>query len=767
MQNNILKDLKIISTVICLTVFFYGQAQVSGSVIDSDEVHISEVKVLHENSEIAFTNNNGTFQLPERFRLPVPITLSHPDYFVVDVILSENEQVFRLDKISESNELSAVVLASVFDKKSGVLIPTQTVTEADLQRFDPIDVVDAMNQNEGVYIQNGAINTNRITIRGVGSRTLFGTNKIRAYFNGIPITNGSGTTEIDSYDTSALATLEVVKGPKATQYGTNLGGTLILATKDPLENTAEVTNTFTVGSFGLLKNSTAALVKQEDVSVFANYDHLQVDGFRENNFYNRNNYLVSARFSLSDVFRLGILVRHSNNVTQIPSSLGRTTFQEDPTQAAFTWAQSRGFEDNRETLTGFSLESQISNTFNNTTSIFYTYLDHYEPRPFNILEEYTHSYGIRSIFAKQYTFLKRNASLSFGGELYQDDYKSRMFENLYEENNASGSLQGNLLSHNEEKRKQLNVFATTIIPLSSQWKTEVGVNVNTTNYRLTDRYNSGAANIGANRDFSTIVAPNFNLLYQPTTHWTLYGNVSRGFNYPSVAETLTPEGVVNPEIGPEIGWNYEVGTTKSMFNRTLELLAAAYLLSIDDLIVAERVGNDQFVGRNAGKTHNRGIELGANYASELFTNIVVSAYATAEFNFHKFIDFVDGDEDFSGNDLTGVPDKKIALGLKLQHRSGYYLLGNLLHVGTQPITDTNSLYSDPFSIVNLKAGYEKTIFENIEVLVSAGINNVADVRYASSILINASAFGNNEPRYFYPGPPINYYGSCSLTYTIL
>ncbi|MCT8341139.1 TonB-dependent receptor [Flavobacteriaceae bacterium TK19130] len=748
-----------------MTVFFYGESQTNGTVVDSDFNPIADVSITIEDEKIATTDKSGIFQLPASISLPIRITFSHPNYFFLEVSLTENNSTFQLRRIPKDNELSTVLLAATFNKKSGVLIPTKTLTEEKLGEFDPVDAIDALNQTEGVYIQNGAQNTNRITIRGVGSRTLYGTNKIRAYFNGIPITNGTGSTEINSFNINALAAVEVVKGPKATQYGTNLGGTLLLSTKTPLNDGAEVSNTFTIGSFGLLKNSFTAIVKDDKLTLFANYDHLELNGFRENSFNNRNNYLISANYDLSERLSLGILIRHTNNISEIASSLSETDFNEDLTQAAFTWGQAQGFEDNRQTLTGISLESTISETFSNTTSVFYTYLDHYEPRPFDILEEFTHSYGLRSIFATSYSLADRNATLSFGGEWYEGDYNGRTFQNLYEENNGNGSLQGDLLSDNDEKRRQLNFFATTIIPISEKFKTEIGLNVNTTNYDLTDSFNVGEENTSADRDFETIVAPNLSLLYDITRNWSLYGNISRGFNYPSVAETLTPEGIVNPEIGPEIGWNYEVGTEANFLSNRLQVKVAAYLLSITDLLVAERVGNDQFVGRNAGNTHNRGIEVGVNYSSEIFQNFTLSTYANADFNFHKFIDFVDGDEDFSGNELTGVPDKKLSGGLTLKHISGMYVLGNVLHVGSQPITDANDLYSDSYTVLNLKAGYNTTLLENFKLSLSAGINNVADATYASSILINASAFGGNEPRYFYPAPPINYYGGLGVTYT--
>ena len=45
-----------------------------------------------------------------------------------------------------------------------------------------------------------------------------------------------------------------------------------------------------------------------------------------------------------------------------------------------------------------------------------------------------------------------------------------------------------------------------------------------------------------------------------------------------------------------------------------------------------------------------------------------------------------------------------------------------------------------------------------------GINNFTNQSYASQILINASSFGGNQPRYYYPGEPINYYLGIKLNY---
>src|SRR5690606_35988095 len=181
-----------------------------------------------------------------------------------------NNQVFQLSPVSKSENLDEIIISSTYQKKSNVIIHTEKISAEKLDAYSPIDLVSAINETPGVVIQSGTINTNRIVIRGVGSRTLYGTNKIRAYFNGIPITNGIGETAIDAFDPEDLQSLEIVKGPKATQYGTNLGGTLLLNSKQAAVGEALLKSNLTVGSFGLIKNTVSAATSSEKLSLNVN-----------------------------------------------------------------------------------------------------------------------------------------------------------------------------------------------------------------------------------------------------------------------------------------------------------------------------------------------------------------------------------------------------------------------------------------------------------------------------------------------------------------
>ena len=121
-----------------------------------------------------------------------------------------------------------------------------------------------------------------------------------------------------------------------------------------------------------------------------------------------------------------------------------------------------------------------------------------------------------------------------------------------------------------------------------------------------------------------------------------------------------------------------------------------YRMDVKNLLVAQRVGEDQYIGRNAGKTRHQGLEIDLQYRNKLSQSITFSPYLSYTLNDHSFVDFVDGDNDNLG--------------------------------------------------------------------LNAGINNVFNTNYAQSVLINAVGFGGAQPRYYYPGNRLNYFGGLQLNY---
>lgn len=683
---------------------------------------------------------------------------------LTSLFISVAQEPIQRDSITELDEV--ILLDSLQSATDNGIIATKIIGAKVFQNYSPVDMVSAINQISGVYILSGALNTNRITIRGVGARTLFGTDKLRLYYNDIPITNGSGFSTIESFDLENLSSVEVIKGPKATNYGANLGGAILLNSKQPTNESTYFRNNFTVGSYSLVKNNLQFSLKENKVALNFHYGFLETDGYRENNRFKREGVLLDMNYQITPKTNIGLLFNHVDYNAQIPSSLGETDFRENPTKAAFTWKSAKGYEDNKYSLAGLTLNHAFSVKISNTTSIFYSYLDHYEPRPFGILEEYTNGYGFRTKFAGQWAANNSKIDYNFGAELYKDEYQWSEFENLYQDNNGQGSLQGDQFADNKEFRRQFNAFGNLLIPFGKAFSTQIGLNVNKTYYDFRDEFNQGADNKSAERNFDAIVLPSLNLNYSFSATKSIYANISRGFSNPTVEETLTPDGVINPDIAQETGVNYEIGSKLLLLDRKLIMNLALYRMDIKNLLVAQRVGEDQYIGKNAGKTQHQGLELDAEYKIDISSKLRVTPFISYTYNDHSFVTFVDGDDDYSGNPLTGVPKHRLNSGLQAQLNNRFYWYSTHQYVGEIPLTDANELYSEAFNVVNSKVGYKNQLGKKLSMDIAFGINNIFDRNYAQSVLINTTGFGGAEPRYYYPGNDRNYYGSLRLGYSL-
>ncbi len=674
------------------------------------------------------------------------------------------QETIHKDSITQLDEV--ILLDALQKKNANGITPSEIISARAFQNYSPVSIVPAMNQIPGVYVFSGALNTNRITIRGIGARTLFGTDKLRMYYGDIPITDGSGFSSIEAYDLENLSQIEIIKGPKGSSYGANLGGAIILNPKKAIGVSTNFSNNFTAGSFGLLKNNLSFNHYDGKLRVGLQFGHMESNGYRENSNFERDGVLVNTSYEINKKTSISLLVNHIDFTAQIPSSLGATAFTEDPQQATFTWRTSQGFEANNYTLVGLNVAHKFNDNFQNSTGIFYSYLDKDEARPFGILEEITKGFGLRTRFSGSFTFNEQDAQYTFGGELFKDEYDWDEFQNLYQDNNGNGSLKGSQFARNKEFRDQWNVFGSLLLPLSEQFSAQLGININKTRYDYRDLFNTGADNKTANRNFETIVLPNLLLNYNINKNHNIYGNISRGFSNPTVEETLTPDGVINPDIGQEKGINYEIGTQLSLAEDRLKIDVSLYQMNIKNLLVGERIAEDRFVGRNAGKTRHRGLEIGINYTWNLSKNIQLSPFINYTFNDHQFVEFIDEDVDFSGNALTGVPKLTGTSGAQFRLFQNFYLNTTHQYLSAVPLTDENDLDSNPFSVFTARMGYLKKLNSRFTLGIDIGINNVFNTVYAQSVLINTQGFGGREPRYFYPGDERNYYGSIRLGYKL-
>ncbi|NNC50515.1 MAG: TonB-dependent receptor [Flaviramulus sp.] len=752
--------------IISTTYFGFGQTIIKGKIVDSDNgTPLISTKIIEANTKnISTSNSDGTFELSK-----IGIYIFKKEGYLEKTIELKKNKYYIIQLSINPAELNEVIInANHIPKKlKKATATTNIISEEDIQRSNNTDFAPILNRTPGVFMQSGALNTNRITIRGIGSRNLFGTSKIRAYYKDIPLTNGSGETTIEDFDLASISRIEIIKGATSSIYGAGLGGTIQLTPQNAFLNNSNFNSDLSIGSFGLIKGILNANFGNSKNSFRAVYSNTYSDGYRENNKYNRQTFTITSNHFLSTKDELSFLASYVDLKAFIPSSINETNYLNNPKFAAFTWKESQGFEDSKRGVFGVSWNHEYNGNLKLLTSFFTSFRDAYEPRPFNILKENTLALGIRSRLLGKLKLFNKNMDWTFGGELFNDTYKYETFENLYESFPVgTGSVEGDRLSNFKEKRNYYNLFFETNFEFSEKTTLSIGINLNETSYKLEDNFPVSDENLNqsASFKFKSILSPNIGVAHLFNNNLSFYSSISHGFSPISLNETLLPNGQINSSLKPETGWNFEIGTRGDLLNNRLQFNLAIYRLNLKNLLVSRRLDQDEFIGINAGKTRHDGLELVVSFKLIQKEYLSISPFANYTLNHFTFREFIDDLNNFSGNYLTGVPYDIINAGIDFESTFGIYGNINYQHVGAMPITDSNSLFSDSYNITNLKIGYKTNLSNKLKLNTFLGLNNIFDENYASQILINASGFGGSLPRYYYPGNPINYYTGISLNY---
>jgi iron complex outermembrane receptor protein len=621
-----------------------------------------------------------------------------------------------------------------------------------LDREPAFTLAPSINKIAGVWMQSGSMNTNRLTIRGIGTRSPYGSNKIRAFYGDIPLTNGVGETTLEDLDLGQISNIEIIKGPSSGFYGSGLGGVLLFYPIKP--KTDRFDQQISIGSFNTVKYTGKLALSNNNSGHSLVYSRIHSDGYRENNETNRHNLTWTSSLTRNRT-QIDLLAAFVKMDAYIPSSIDLKTFQEKPEKAATSWAASQGYEDNQKFFGGISIQKSFNKNWKSTLSGFGQVERNNELRPFNILLEKSNFWGYRSLTEKKYSTEKSMIRAMLGTEFFMEKYNWQTLQN-------KDRTAGNLLSDNQESRLFTNIFLASDLNLSKKFILSASLNLNHTQYTYQDQFLTNGDQSG-NHNYEPVISPRLasNWLYSEKI--SFFALVSHGFSPPTLEETLMPGGLRNTSIKPETGWNLEVGTKGSVF-KSLYFELSAYYMKVKNLLVSRRTADDEYIGINAGGTNHPGIEIKLDY--QLIDKPSWSLFIRMNANLtnYHFAEFIDNGVDYSGNKLTGTPSGITNWLLETTHAKGFFLNLHYQTVSRMPMRDDNTLFTDAYQLANLMAGYEKS-FRKLTFSLSSGIQNLFDIEYASMILINATAVGSQSPRYYYPGLPRNFKSSFSLRYS--
>jgi len=724
-------------------------SQFQGKVYDAENQDpIEGVMISTDGNVLTISDKQGKFYL-NKVNISDTLVFERIGYQKRQIVVGR-DSVLNISLKSKSIAIEDVIIRAYDTRQEAFKSPgaLEVLNAEQINRISVTSPESVLNSMPGIYMHKGARNTNRITIRGIGSRSMYTTTKIKAYLNEIPLTSGIGETTLEDLDLDLMGRITVLKGPSSSIYGSALGGTILYRMGMPAKKGLTVRQKSSIGSFRQFQNTSQVNWKGDKSGLRIAYNKLKSDGFRSNDDYNRDALTTYFEHHLSEDIKISYLGRYHNLKAYIPSSLSEETFQNNPASAAENWKQVNGHETYEKWLNGLSLNMDFNNNWSLASSIFVKHYNGKEVRPFNILDDRSITSGTRNLLRWNTEFSEIEITSHAGFESLYETYHWNVFETLQE------GEKGEKLSKNEQQRVHQNFFGSLELEWG-QWSLSTGMNLNKTRYSYNDLFND-SLDFSDQKNFDWIISPRISLNWQPTEQLIIFSNLSHGYSTPSYEETLNAEGYVTGSVKPETGWTRELGLRMKDKNHRWFFKISGYSVAVNDLLVTKRLAEDEFYKINAGKTLHQGIET-LGRVQWLNHSIMKSTFHISYmFADYQFEEFTDEGNDYSGNALPGVPKHKAHVQLDVDFDAGFYITGNMILSDAMPMNDANNKYSGSYTKTDIRIGFQKTLSRKWHLDVYTGIQNMTDNDYTSMILINAPSFGGAPPRYYYPAEPRNY-----------
>ena len=611
----------------------------------------------------------------------------------------------------------------------------------------------------GVKMDERAPGSYRISIRGSAIRSPFGVRNVKVYWNDFPLTLPSGSTPLNLLDNQNIKQVEVIKGPAGSLYGAGTGGVLLINSFPKNPSTERIIDT-SVGDFGLLKYGGEYNSKNDHMISQYKYASQTSDGYRDQSFFERRTFETGVKvFTPSDVL-VTVSSLYSNLNYGIPGGLNEAQFQNDPTQARAGSVEQNASIDQEDFILGVGIDNKWNEYWSGGSNLFINISKFENPFNFDYKSESRKSWGSRPWVQYKNTFDGTDLKIKLGSEIHSANNNARNYQN-------DGGVRDTLNFEDEIEIRNRTYYLVSEIDLPQDIFINLGMSYNRVKYDV-NRVATKEGGVNPtliSKDFEPAFIPRFAIAKRLNNFTTIHGSISAGFSPPTLEEFRTNDGELNENLEPEKGINYELGIRGNTRDGKLTYDVAAFFFKLTESIVlteSERDGTLAFA--NAGSTDQKGLEVAMNWIPVIKTNAFLTRLelqTAYTFHYFKFDEYVVEGDDFSGNRLTGVAPHTISSSIFAETKLGLYSLLSYNFTDEIPLTDGNTVYSDPYHLVKGRVGFRKDLSEKFKLDIYAGGDNLLDQKYSLGFDINA--FGN---RFYQPAAGINWFGGIKVKYSI-
>lgn len=782
--------------MLTLSVTGWSQGTLKGRVTDKNNdapLQGATVKVGDDKGTI--TDKNGEFSIECTGAMQVII--SFVGYESITQTVSDCSTGLSVALVAANPMLSEVEITATSAISRSMLSQPISITKLgaiEIKRSTGLFMDDAINANiPGVFMQRRTVGGGQnFNIRGYGGggpgprgiNSNFDQQGIKAYLNGIPITDAEGITVMDDIDFGSVGNVEITKGPSGTLYGLAIAGVINMQTIRPAAGKVSVGQDVLVGSYGLNRFTTHLQVSTERSSLIINYGKQNFDGYMQHTKSYKDFVNVMGDFRLSDKQSLTTYFGYSNSYDQRNGELTEQQYITDDFSGNPAYIKNDAHSNVISFRAGIGHTYQFTDKIANTTSVFGTGMSNNASSAGGWTDKAPVNYGFRSVFDTKFD-LKNNMMLSGVTGIEAQKQYAQILGYPMITNNADPTgynIIGAVRSNQTSITGTYSIFTQWTLALPHDLSITAGVGTSSMDIQLIDKFYVAANNVPGNTvpttysmSYKNMVSPRIAVNKIINSHLSVYASYSQGYKAPVASSIYTPlAGTVNTSLRPENGKQFEIGTKGSLFEDRLVYEAAYFNAVFADKMTLVGVPNAAGTATlysyvtNSGKFENQGVELLLKYTAfqsnsgflrmvRPFANMTYSDFKYNGVTFQNNISTPPAD--YTGNQVAGVPKYTANGGLDFATGPGIY--GNITYLwrDSMPYTPDGLSKALGFGLLNAKAGYRKTI-GHFDVDAYVGINNITGIRYYQMVFVNQA------PDAYLAGPRnTNYFGGVNVKYT--
>lgn len=667
---------------------------------------------------------------------------------------------FSQIKPDTTKKLEEVVIRPYFSAQP-LLRTTGAVAILDkkaLDRQPNSSLVTAVNTISGVRMEERSPGSYRLSIRGSLLRSPFGIRNVKIYFDEFPLTDAGGNSYLNALDLSGIQNIQILKGPQSSIYGANSGGVVLIAPNTIATDSTQLSLNLTGGSFGLFHENLNLGQRWKNYTLNINQSYQRSDGFRDHSKMERKYLQIHQKWDYTPKSNLAALLFYSDLQYETPGGLTAAEYELNPRASRPAFGKTRSPAEQQagiysKTLyAGVTNNWQLNSQFKHVLSAFTSYTDFKNPFLTNYEHRKEFTIGIRTYVE----YFKKSEDITWRFNLGLEAAKTA--SNIENRDNDYGTP-GNLQASDRLKAMTDFSYAHLNVDIFQRLLLELSVSGNWYQYKYERR--APVTDAQKTKNFDLQFMPRAALSYLLNKELSLRGSVSRGYSPPTLAEIRASDNVINVDLQPESGWNYETGIRYETQNRRISLDLNSFYYQLKNAIVRRLNENGTEFFINAGGTKQWGLEAAAsvwlilpNKNTTIRGLSIKSAYTLSRF---KFDHYLDRTVDLSGKDLTGVPKNVIVTSIDLQLPKGFYFFLQHNYTSRIPLTDANTVYARDYHLVQSKIGWKELHIANTQVEIFAGAENLLNQNYSPGNDLNAAG-----GRYFNPAATRSFYAGLNI-----